>query len=234
MNRLLSLARCDVRLQVRQGFYIAGAFVAVVWIVILTQIPFADLGRVMPAFLFLNLMVTTFYFVAGLVLYEKEEGTLEALVVTPLRVGEYLFSKTLTLTLLAAAESLAILLFAYGLDCAWLPLLLGVASTAALYTLFGIIAVVRYDSINQFLIPSSLVVALLQLPIVDSIGLWQSWVLWLWPTRATLLLLEAAFRPVAAWEGAYALLYAALWLVLLSRAARGAFRRFVIRKEGVR
>lgn len=45
-----------------------------------------------------NLPLATFFFIAGLVLLEKGEGTLEAQIVTPLTAGGYLASKILTLT----------------------------------------------------------------------------------------------------------------------------------------
>ena len=45
---------------------------------------------------------------AGLVMLEKGEGSLEARVVTPLRSGEYLLVKVMALSLLVLAENLII------------------------------------------------------------------------------------------------------------------------------
>ena len=45
-----------------------------------------------------NLVIGTFYFMGGLVLLEKDEGSLEARVTTPLKPTEYLSAKVLTLT----------------------------------------------------------------------------------------------------------------------------------------
>ena len=39
MNRLLATMRCDLRLQVRNGFYLAVAFLLGAWAVVITQLP---------------------------------------------------------------------------------------------------------------------------------------------------------------------------------------------------
>ena len=83
--RLLRTIVIDVRLQFRNGFYYASAFVAVVLVLFLSQLRAVDLGPWWPAIILENLVINAFYFMAGLVLLEKGEGTLEALVVTPLR-----------------------------------------------------------------------------------------------------------------------------------------------------
>ena len=74
---------------------------------------------------------------------------------------------------------------------------------------------------------------LIQLPVIDRLGLFESPVFWLWPTQACLVLLEGGFRPLAGWEMAYGLLWGSLWVAVFHVFARRAFRRFVVRREGV-
>ena len=92
MKRLASSLWLDFRLQFRNGFYYAAAFVTVVAIVILRQFPNLDFKWLLPALLLNNLLIGTFYFFGALVLLEKKEGTLEAQIVTPIRSWEYLLS----------------------------------------------------------------------------------------------------------------------------------------------
>jgi fluoroquinolone transport system permease protein len=234
VSRFAATLRNDVRLQYRYGFYAAGAFVAAIWIAILSQLPPDGVRAALPAFLFMNGLTTTFFFVAGLVLFEKREGVLAALVVTPLREGEYLAAKLTTLTLLAALEGLVIVLLGWGTDLHLAPILLGSLIIGVLYTLFGFLVVFRYDSINEFLLPGSLFVTVVQLPVLGSFGVWDSPYFWLWPTKGALLLLQAGFSPLGAVEWAYALLSSGLWIAVLVGLVRRAFRRFVVRAEGVR
>ena len=114
MHRLAATVCLDLRLQMRNGFYYAVAFVLACWFVLLTSLPVIDWGYVLPAVVFGNLVMVNFYFVAGLVLLEKDEGTLEAQVVTPLADWEYLASKTVTLAALSVVEQVVIVWSAYG------------------------------------------------------------------------------------------------------------------------
>jgi fluoroquinolone transport system permease protein len=135
MRRLLATARCDVRLQSRNGFYYATAFVLIVCVALLSRIPALDLDWLVPALVLGNLLLNTFYFIGGLILLEKGEGTLEAQVVTPLRTWEYLASKICTLTLLGLVENLVIVMLLVGLGFSPLPLAVSVVLTSALYCL---------------------------------------------------------------------------------------------------
>lgn len=234
MKRLLTTMMCDIRLQFRNGFYYAAGFVAVVMALLLSQIRLVEIGFLLPIFVLGDILVNTFYFVGGLVLLEKGEGTLTAQVVTPLRKGEYLAAKATTLALLALIESLIIVIAAYGLGFAVLPLVAGVVLLAVLYVFYGFIVVARYDSINSYLLPSIAYTTVLSLPLIDYLGLWQSWLFYVHPIQAPLLLLRAAFQPLATWQLIYGVLYSALWIGLMYLASQRAFDRFVVGREGRR
>jgi fluoroquinolone transport system permease protein len=173
-------------------------------------------------------LVNAFYFVAGLVLLEKGEGTLEVQVITPLRRWEYLASKVLTLTILSLVESAAIAAVSVGTGCNWPLLLGGTALLCALLTLFGFAAVARYDSINEFILPSAGYTVALCAPMLAWFEAADSALFYLHPIHAPLLLLRAAFQPVAPWEMAYAALYGGLWIGLMMRVCLGVFYRFII------
>ena len=234
MYRLAAAVRLDLRLQMRNGFYYAVAFVLACWFVVLTRLPAIDWGYLLPAVVFGNLVMVNFYFVAGLVLLEKGEGTLEAQVVTPLADWEYLASKTLTLAALSVVEQVVIVWSAYGGGFAAGPLVAGVVLAGVLYTLTGFLLVARYRSINEFMFPSVLFTTVLSLPMLHYFGLWDTWLLHLHPFTAPLVLLGGAFRPLAPWEWTYGVLYSAAWAGLLLLAGRRAFDRFIVAREGVR
>jgi hypothetical protein len=61
VKRLLACLRQDLVLQLRQGFLYAGLFVAAFWIGLLSFFPDDALRVVVPAFLFLNATMTTFF-----------------------------------------------------------------------------------------------------------------------------------------------------------------------------
>jgi fluoroquinolone transport system permease protein len=234
MKRLTSTIVCDVRLQARNGFYYAAGFVALFWVIALSQVPAESLGWLMPVFVLSNLLMNTFYFIAGLVLLEKGEGTLMAQIVTPLRNWEYLASKVITLTFLSLVENLLIVGVTFGLKFDSLPLLIGMVFAAAMFALTGFVAVSRYDSINEYLFPSFLYTLAFVPPFLDYFGLLKSWLFYLHPLQAPLLLTKAAFEPVAVWQWLYGVLYSGLWIGLFFLWSRRAFAQFVTAVEGTR
>ena len=125
MKRLVSVFRWDVTLQYRYKFVAVSVGMVLFWGSLFSLIPGigrVDAGVVVPAFFVINLYVTTFYFISGLVLFEKSEGVLTMLAATPLRDVEYLLSKVVSLTLLALVESLLIVVAVLGTVGEWVPL----------------------------------------------------------------------------------------------------------------
>jgi fluoroquinolone transport system permease protein len=231
MTRLQTAVCWDMRLQFRNGFYYAAAFIAVIMTIILWQLPKAELPTVLPVLVLGNMTIGTFYFMAGLVLLEKGDGVLEGLVVTPLRQSEYLAAKLTSLTLLTIGENVLIVTAVFGLNYNLILLVAGIGLMACFNILLGFIAVARYDSINRFIMPSMLVTTALALPLLDYLGLWQSPLIYLHPVQAMLLLLKGAFQPIAAWQMVYGVLYAVLWIGLLFKASQHIFYRFIILKQ---
>lgn len=232
MARVSSVLRWDAALQWRYGFYYVGAFVTVAWVALFSQVSKESLGYVLPPFLLLSLNITTYYFIAGLVLFEKGEGILHGLVVTPLRTREYLLSKTATLTFLAMVESFFIVVLTYGLEFKVLQLTAGMAFMSVVYTLIGFVMVARYDSINEYLMPSFLFVTLLQLPWFAYFGILENPLIYVIPTQGPLLLLKWAFQPIDQWQAVYAVVYSLIWIAISYVLAKRAFYKFIVKTPG--
>ncbi len=230
MSRLLSTVRLDLLLQVRYGFYYAAAFVTLLWIALLYPLPTSTLGLATPLVVFAELAVIGYYFIAGMVLFEKGERTLSAIVSTPLRFGEYLGSKLATLTVMATSVSLILVLAAYGTGFDIALLLLGVILTSLISILAGFISVSPFDQITRYLIPSQLPLALMSVPLIPFLDIWQSPVFYLFPTHGPLLLLGGAFgtNPLTAWQLLYSVSYGLLWTCILTFAARKMFTHYVV------
>jgi fluoroquinolone transport system permease protein len=228
MTRTLAALGCDVRLQARNGFFHASAAVLLTWGVLAWRLPALDWTGLLPLVVLNNLAVGTFFFVAGLVLLERDEGTLDALVVTPLRTGEYLGSKVATLSAVAVAENVLVVWWIAGPGWAAAPLMAGAAFASVMLCLAGFVAVVRFRSVNEYLLPAMGWTVLLLLPVFPYLGIGAGPWVWLHPVQAPLVLLDGAFRPLPPAVLAYGLLYslaatAALWVL-----ARRRFERFVV------
>jgi fluoroquinolone transport system permease protein len=224
----------DVQLQWRQGLFYAALFVALVWIVLLSQVNALIARYLLPAMLYIDLSIFGFFFMAGLLYLEKGEGVLTALVVSPLRSWQYLVAKLATLTALGLLVSLLVVAVIQRDPVRWPLLVGGLIVNSLLFTLASFVLAVRYDAINEFLIPAIGLLGAAQIPLLDGFGIWSGWPLYLLPFQASLLLVRSAFEPLAAWQWVYALAYVGVLIVTGYLWALRAFDRFVVRAPGGR
>jgi fluoroquinolone transport system permease protein len=196
MTALLTALRWDVILQARNGFYWASAFLVAMIGALLLSVPEtvrADSGVWVPAILTINLQITTFFFMAGLMLLERDEGTLAALAVSPISPSGYLALRTVSLTGLAATETMALVWIGFGTTGSWWLILAGTAALGVIYTGFGAAIAVRYESVNALLLPAAAFVGLLLLPLLPHFGLAPRLPFLVHPLEPPMSLLRAAY-----------------------------------------
>lgn len=241
MTRLLRTIKLDFTIQLRNNLYSIGIIVGLLIAVALSQLATPDqLLWAIPSLMLLAVGGSTLLYVAAMILFEKDEGTINALTVSPLRPAEYLWSKVLTLTGLASLESVVMIGGAMLIMAFWnglsegmrlpqfLPLLMGLLGICVLYTLVGIIMIVRFEKITDFLMPMAAIVVPLQLPFLYFLGVVEHPLFLAIPTSAPTMLMQGAFRLLESWEWVYGLGYSAVILVILSFWAHGAYRRHIL------
>jgi len=232
MNRLAATTRLDMVVQLRSKLYVIAIGMAVLLgVVIRLLVPPNLVAFFIPMFYLMAVGGTAYVFVAGMVIFEKEEGTLDAQIVTPLRVDEYLTAKTLSLLIVVLLESLIVLFIGYGFT-GYNPalLFLGLIVLSVGLTLAGFVQVSRYDSVTDFLVYAVPVILVLQLPLLGLTGVAPSPVWYIIPTMAPLLLLTAAFTSITTWQMVYALSYSLVTVAAVFWWARHAFRRNIVMK----
>jgi len=232
MNRLNSTIQLDLKVQARNKFYHVSALVAILISVGLRQVPTEFLAGLIPTTFLFGVAGTTYLYAGSLILFEKGERTLDSVIVTPLRLREYLNSKLITLTGLATIESLIIVLFSYGFGFNWLLLIAGLVSMGLLYTLSGLIMVARYDAITKFLMPSILYLVIITIPFLQLIIDHPLTILfYLWPTQGPFLLMIGSFEPLAWWQLIYAFIASLSVIIGGYWWAYQAFDKYIIRGE---
>jgi fluoroquinolone transport system permease protein len=217
MTPLIAILRWDVALQARNGFYWATALLVLVVGGLLLALPDAvraNSGVWVPALIAVNLQTTTFFFVAGLMLLERDEGTLAALAVSPLSSGVYLAARTLTLTTLAGIETLALVWMAFDVPGAGLLTVAGTAALGVIYTAFGAAMTARYESVNRLLLPASVVVMLLLLPLLPHFGFGPRWLLLAHPIEPGLTLMRAGYGVGGNADLAFGIAGSLLWCAI--------------------
>lgn len=234
MKRLIGCIKGDLLLQVKYGFYAIYTVITVFYIVILKLLPPQSLKLAVPFVVFSDPSFLGFFFIGGLILLEKGENTLEYLVVTPLRIHEYLISKMVSLTTLAVMTGVIITLLAHGKDVNYFLLVTAILLTSFVFILTGFIAVARFQTVNEYMLTSVSYMIILAVPLIEFFGLYRSILFYGIPTQASLVLFRGAFQPVESWKIIYAVAYLVVSLILLYKWAYCWFYRFMILKEGER
>lgn len=236
-KRLTSSLRWDVQLQIRYGFYIAAVVMMFVWLVILSQIEITSAFTGFIAFFLLtNLNLGTFLFIGGIMLFEKTERTIDAIIVTPIRFSEYMSSKIISLTILALVENFIIVLLIFRSLLGFFDyvlIFLSIVIMAATYILFGFAFVVKYKSLNEFLFPAIFAIFFLELPVFQFLGLDSTfWTIayFLTPMQPVTLLATGVTGSLLAWQWIAGIIGSAFWLVVGWYLARRQYTRHIIRR----
>ena len=188
--------------------------------------------------LFFDPAIIGIMFVGALVLFEKSENVLQALVITPMKTDDYLLSKITSLTILSiisASIFIALLNIFSGIDFYILFLVLGIILTSVMLILLGFILVSRVNSINEYLV--AMIIAFLGLvfaPMLHLSGLYENVIFYLWPTQASFILFTGVFNVASLelWETAYGIGYQVFWIGILYFLARKAFHKHIVLKGG--
>ncbi|OEH94347.1 hypothetical protein [Bacillus solimangrovi] len=229
MSRLQATLTMDLRMQWRYRFVHAAIFITIVWLLVLWLIPQDYMSLIIPVVIFADLGVVGFYLLAGVVIYEKNESTIRALVVTPLPFREYFISKLISFTLMALCISLVIIILFAGGEVNYLTIMIGTVFTSIIALMVAFIAVARYRTISAFLMPSQFYILFMSLPMLNYFDWFQTKWFYLIPTQASFLLLEGGFRPLTLIEWSYAIGYHVLSFIVLYVIARQLYTSYLVK-----
>lgn len=234
MTRLASALRLELTLQIRQRFLHAAVFSGLIWLAVLLPMS-SDLRPVVePYILQGDIAIIGWFFIAGVVFFEKQERTLSAVVSTPLRFWEYLTAKLTLLVGISLLVAVTVTTVTHGLDYRPLPLLAGVVLGTLLMLLVAFISCLPFPSISDWFLAGTFPLAVLSLPMLHYAGVWTTPLLYAVPTLGPLTLLGVAFDQVTLqpWQAVYAVAYPAVCIAGLSWAAKAAFGRYIIARSG--
>ena len=188
--------------------------------------------------LFFDPAIIGIMFIGALVLFEKSENVLQALVITPMKVDEYILSKITSLTILSVISAsifIGLLNIFSGIDFNVLYLAAGIIITSIMLILVGFIFVSRVNSINEYLL--TMIISFLGLlfpPMLHLSGLYENVLFYLWPTQASFILFTGVFNAASleTWEIAYGIGYQIVWIGLLYFLSKRAFHKHIVLKGG--
>ncbi|MGH8875735.1 MAG: fluoroquinolone transporter permease [Stackebrandtia sp.] len=226
--------KLDIRLQHKYGFVYAAIFSSLLWEVFVYLLPDDSHPMALPYLIFGDLAIIGFFIVAGAVFFERGERTLFALLVTPMRFGSYYAAKLVTLTALSLVMAAIIAVSGVGLGFNLFAFVTGVVLCTLLFLMCSFISATPFTGITEWILPSTVVLAVLNIPLLSYSGLWDSYLPYVIPTQGAILLLGESFGRVAMepWQWVYAVGYPLLWLGLLAVVSRKMFYKHIVASEG--
>ena len=230
MRRVLAAMQRDLRLAWRQGLWLAYAVVCLAYVLVLQLFAPELRGLLTVLVVFSDPSVLGFFFIGGLMLLERNEGTLYGAFASPLRVEDWMLAKLGSLTALALAASFAIALPLCGGGVRPLWLAAAVIPTSTCFVLVGIIAGTRFSTVNRYLIGGGVLSMPLLLPMLAPLGIVDTPAFDLLPSAASLDLLDVGLgrAPVRAWPAVRGLAVLGLWNLLFWQWARTWMRRYIV------
>jgi len=225
--RLLAALGQDIRFQFRHGFYYIYAVLTILYIIVLRLLPDTLVHPALTLILFTDICALGFFFIGAIVLLERGQKLTENLFVTPLRLHEYLLAKSLSFLFLSALSTLLIMLGAWvgGQDLIWF--ILGVVFSALIYTLFGLVFAARARHVNDYFVKALGIGIFLSLPLFAYLQLFHTPLFYIFPTRATLILLDVLGTDYAMSEKIFSVVNLLIWLAIFSWWGYQRFNKYV-------
>lgn len=218
MKAFLVLFKSEILRLIHYKIIFFGLFVSFLWVIVLALTSFQEAQVLMPQLLTLDAGLMTIVLIGSSYYFEKQEGTLKALLVTPIQPGKILLAKILS-SFVPSLLSVTLITLTMGLiHNYWIPLVL-----ALLFIILATTAHISVGFVLMFLSPDFMsllvkymgVAFLFYLPLIlipfDLIPVSIQWLGYLSPSYGAQFLIQSLLGNEPASEA----LLAILFLVLL-------------------
>jgi len=181
--------------------------------------------------LFSDTTVLGFFFVGGLLLLERDQNILQSLFVTPIKLHEYLFSKVLSLTILATVASFLVAISAFGIPKNIFFFLAGVILSSTFFIFTGITIAVRSKTVNTYFFNAIVFTILFFLPLLDFLGILKSNFFLIFPTHGSIMLFKTLFVDVSLFDMLVSTGSLMIWNIVIATMAYKWFIKYEILKN---
>ena len=147
---MTELLKKEITLQWRQGFWLVYFVFTAIYVTVLLNIPEKNRMLVSLILILTDTTMLGVIFIGALVLLEKQQAVIQSLFVTPLEPSRYIWSKTISLSLIAISMSILVYLPVWQFSAYTMLLLATIAFTAGTFVLLGLGLAARVDTINQY------------------------------------------------------------------------------------
>jgi len=195
MKHLAHLLRHDFILLHRNKIISISIFLTAIYVLLFKALSsFGQVEKFLVLVIFNDPALLGFLFIGVMVLFEKNENTLEALAVTPMKLSHYVLSKSIALTIVSICCCVAMVIAAYGLNINWVHFISAATLTTLIFSFLGFVVVAGEGSFNNYILKAIGVILLLSIPFIGYFEIVPiSWFI-IVPSYPCILLFDFSFR----------------------------------------
>jgi len=224
------LLKKEITLQWRQGFWLVYFVFTAIYVTVLLSLPEKNRMLVSLILILSDTTMLGIIFIGALVLLEKQQAVIQSLFVTPLEPSQYIWSKTISLSLIAICMSMLVYLPVWHFTAYTLLLLACIAFTAGTFVLLGLGLAARVDTINQYFGLMMGASMLLILPVLPYLLLEQHPVFLFLPYVASLDLMLGARESLPLWRIFLDIILLVAWGYIAYKFALRRVTRYLVFK----
>lgn len=194
MKDLALLMKWDVLLLYRNRLFHIAIIIAIIYTGLFFLLkPLGDLTKVLIILIYNDPVVTGYIFGGIIWLFDKNQHTLQAVSVLPVKFEKYILSKIIILSLLAVLVSLVMAISTTGLDFNVLQMAITVFLSSFIFSAVGFTAASISRGFNDFLFYTIPIMIISSIPFLSLFGIGRIWYYILIPTASSVELLSTSF-----------------------------------------
>ncbi len=241
MNNMLVLFSGELQRMKKYNVLGASLLVAIIWVGVLAFTEVKDVTRIFPLLLYIDATSMAMLMIGVTMFFEKQEGTIKTLLVSPIRKWEYIVAKTLA-NVLSNVFTLVVLylyaIFFKEIDVNILGLFIAIVMVSFFHSLIGFILTYYSKDFTDLLMGMMKYAFILMIPVLlAEVGVIKNEIfkkaLYAIPTKASLVLLQAPAGGMKGWEIALSTSYIIVASLLLYLLVSKKFDEFAIKESGV-
>lgn len=240
MNKFSTLVKGELLRLKRYNLLAASIFVSAIWVGILHFIEVENVTKFIPQLVFIDVTTMAMLLVGVTFIYERDEGTIRSILVSPISKSQYLLAKMIT-NIIPSIISLTIM-YIYSklfkvIDINYFLLLGGVILVAFFHSLIGFLLTYYSKDFTELIMTIMKMFLIFLLPVLlDEFKIVTndifSKLVYLLPTKSALMILMGTTGGIKTWEIVVSLIYMILGSIILYYLVWKNFDYYALKESG--
>lgn len=241
MNNFLVLLVGEIQRMKKYNILAASLLMSLIWIGVMHFTGVRDVSKIFPLFIFLDVTSMSMLLIGVTMFFEKQEGIIKTLLVSPISKVEYILAKTFANSI-TNIETL-IILYVYAklfkeINVNMIGLFSAVILISFFHSLIGFLFTYYSKDFTRLLMWMITYGFVFMVPVLfDQVGMIKNEgikkLFYAIPTKASLLLLNASVGGIKPWEVYLSSFYLVTISIILYFVVLKKFDEFAIKESGV-